>query len=127
MILIKFKFFALSLNVQLSSAEKIEKPELPMHVKLTVSILQYILHLLPLKEEVLQMLVLRILNKGLHVIKDWEDELLPIIHKIWSPLCNRFAESEVPFITNHSFHLLMTMAKLSNDFIRSRTIEYVHT
>lgn len=101
--------------------EEYKKPVPPLHIRLTVAILGRSLHFLPSKDRIRKLLVLEILNDGLEIIKDWEDELLPIVHQIWSPLVQRFAEFNDPLIINYSFKLLVTLAKLSKDFIRMRT------
>lgn len=104
--------------------EEYKKPQPPEHIKLTVLILQRTLHFLPSKSKETKILSLEILRNGLEVIKDWEDELLPIVHQIWSPLVNRFKEDNDPLIFNLSFQLLITLARLAKDFIRSRTVKY---
>lgn len=94
-----------------------------MHISITVAILKTSLHFLPSKDKNRKLLVLEILNGGLEVIKDWEDELLPIVHQIWSPLVGRFKEYQDPLIINYSFQLLMSLARHSKEFIRIRTIK----
>lgn len=79
------------------------------------------LNYLPSKDKSTKVLTLDILNNGLEVIRDYEDELLPVVHLIWSPLVERFKETQEPIIVNLSFQLLETLARLSKDFIRSRT------
>lgn len=97
-----------------------KKPEPPIHIKLTTSILKRSLHFLPSKNQESRILVLEILNNGVEILKDWEDELLPIVHQIWSPLVPRFNDKE-PLIVRLSVKLLATLAVLSKDFIRMRT------
>ncbi|RZB40886.1 TELO2-interacting protein 1 -like, partial [Asbolus verrucosus] len=105
--------------------EEYKKPEPPVHIKLTVAILTQSLHCLPSKNQSRKLLVLEILKDGLPVLKEWEDELLPIVHQIWSPLVARFKETSDPLIINYSFQLLAVLARLSKDFIRSRTSKEV--
>lgn len=105
--------------------DEYKKAEPPTHVKLTVSMLKKTLNHLPAKDKSTKLLALDILRNGLEIIRDFEDELLPVVHLIWSPLTQRFQESE-PLIVNLSFHLLETLARLSKDFIRSRTSKYVY-
>lgn len=108
---------------QNEEVEEYKKPVAPNHVNMTVAILKRTLHFLPSKERRCKLLALEILRYGLEVIRDWEDELLPIVHQIWSPLVDRFAEFQEPLIINLSFQLLVVMARLSKDFIRARTIK----
>ncbi|GJQ69256.1 hypothetical protein Trydic_g6398 [Trypoxylus dichotomus] len=112
-------------NNNVSEVEECKKPEPPQHIKLVVLILQRTLHFLPLKNKEVKLLSLEILQNGLEVIRDWEDELLPIVHQIWSPLVNRFKEDNDSLIFNLSFQLLMTLGRLSKEFIRLRTVKEV--
>ncbi|CAH0559229.1 unnamed protein product [Brassicogethes aeneus] len=100
--------------------EVYKKPDPPLHIKLTVQILGRSLHFLPSKDSSRKLLVLQILNNGLEIIRDWDDELLPIVHQIWSPLVRRFKEFDNSLIINYSFTLLVTLARLSKEFIRMR-------
>ncbi|KAL3279351.1 hypothetical protein HHI36_016856 [Cryptolaemus montrouzieri] len=97
------------------------KPEPPYHIKLTVDILKRSLNFLPSKEQKRKFLVLKILRDGVEIIKDFEDELLPIVHLIWSPLVGRFRDKNDPVVISYSFQLLCTLGRVSKDFIRSRT------
>lgn len=92
-----------------------------MHVKLAVAIIARSLQFLPSKNQARKLLTLDILLNGLEIVRDWEDELLPLVHQIWSPLVERFKEFENPLILNYSFQLLVTLAKVSKEFIRMRT------
>nr|XP_023014503.1 TELO2-interacting protein 1 homolog [Leptinotarsa decemlineata]XP_023014504.1 TELO2-interacting protein 1 homolog [Leptinotarsa decemlineata]XP_023014505.1 TELO2-interacting protein 1 homolog [Leptinotarsa decemlineata]XP_023014506.1 TELO2-interacting protein 1 homolog [Leptinotarsa decemlineata] len=105
--------------------DEYKKPDPPLHIKLTVAILTRSLHFLPSKDKQKKLLVLQILSSGLEIIRDWEDELLPIVHQIWSPLVQRFKEFNEPLIINYSFQLLVRLARLSKEFIRSRTTKEV--
>lgn len=102
-------------------SDEYNKPGPPLHIRITVSILKRSLNFIPSKNEERKLLALEILRDGLEVIRDWEDELLPIVHLIWGPLVNRFRESEKLVIVNISFQLLTALARMSQDFIRSRT------
>lgn len=101
--------------------EDVQKVKPPNYVQLTVQVLQRCLNFLPSKNQTRKLLVLGILKDGLEIIKEWEDNLLPLVHHIWSPLVDRFKERNEPLILNRSFELLITLARLSKDFIRSRT------
>ncbi|KAF2903943.1 hypothetical protein ILUMI_02227 [Ignelater luminosus] len=105
--------------------EECKKLELPNEIQLTTWLLERCLNFLPSKNRTRKLLVLEILKNGLEIVRDWEDTLLPLVHKIWSPLIDRFKEKDDSVIINHSFQLLVTLARLSKDFIRSRTAKDV--
>lgn len=81
---------------------------------------------MPAKQKSTKLLSLDIIRRGVEVIRNYEDELLPVVHLVWSPLIERFKEIDEPLIVNLSFQLLQTLAKLSKDFIRSRTSMYCY-
>lgn len=95
------------------------------HIKLTVQILNTSLHFLPSKDQTRQIVVLQILENGVLVLRKWTDELLPIVHKIWSPLVQRFKHCDNHLIMQRAFSLLKTLSRLSREFIRARTLRDV--
>ncbi|GLV45261.1 Telo2 interacting protein 1 [Carabus blaptoides fortunei] len=108
-------------NVDNKTEEDYKKTEPPEIIKLTVSVLKRSLNFLPSKNRERKLLVLNILIDGLELISDFENELLPLVHLIWSPLTDRFKENEDSLEISKSFELLIVLAKLSKDFIRHRT------
>ncbi|XP_066906562.1 TELO2-interacting protein 1 homolog isoform X2 [Halyomorpha halys] len=102
-----------------------EKPPLPDHIKMTVDVLNRSLHFLPGNDLSRQILCLQILNNGVFILSSWKDELLPVVHKIWSPLVERFRSSNDPLLLQRAFSLLVSLAQYSKDFIRSRTLKDV--
>ncbi|KAK9507627.1 hypothetical protein O3M35_007443 [Rhynocoris fuscipes] len=104
---------------------KDENKIVPNHIKLTVEVVKRSLNFLPSKNQSRQILVLEILENGVILLRKWTDELLPIVHKIWSPLVKRFHNCDNHLILNRAFSLLKTLGKLSRDFIRVRTIKEV--
>jgi hypothetical protein len=97
--------------------------KLPLFVEMTVSVLKRCIHFLPGKKREQKLLVLAILQEGLLILEKWENELLPIVHEIWSPFVNRFSEISDPLVVNRSFGLLCVLAQTAKDFIRSRTLK----
>ncbi|XP_050436981.1 TELO2-interacting protein 1 homolog [Adelges cooleyi] len=104
-----------------SDNEETEKP-LPPYIEMVVSIMKRVLHFLPLQHHFLP---LQILNEGLKVISSYENQLLPMVHKIWSPLCTKFSVKSDDLIFREAFNLLNTMAIFAKDFIKSRSLKLV--
>lgn len=96
---------------------------LPKHVKITVDLSNHCLHFLASKDRNKKIIVLEILNDSVLILSKWENELLPLVHKIWSPLVTRFDQMAEPLIIRTSFTLLCTLAQTSKQFIRSRTLK----
>jgi hypothetical protein len=99
------------------------KKELPLYVEMVVSVLNRCVHFLPSKKREQKLLVLAIVQEGLLILEMWENELLPIVHAVWSPFVSRFAETSDHLVINRSFSLLCTLAQTAKDFIRSRTLK----
>lgn len=89
---------------------------------MTVAITNRCLHFLPSKDVPITLLAIETLQESLLVLNDWEDELLPIVHQLWHPLVHRFRDPS-PIIINRAWGLLCTLAQVSKDFIRSRTLK----
>ncbi|XP_074104197.1 telo2 interacting protein 1 [Cotesia typhae] len=101
-----------------------ENREPPMHIKIIESIMKQCLHFLPSKDMAKLLLSMQTLQEGIFILKDWTDQLLPIVHEIWHPLVDRFQDSNI-LIINTAWQLLFTLAQVSEDFIRSRTLKQV--
>lgn len=56
---------------------------------------------------------------------EYPDNLLPVVHKIWGPLAERFEPNKDPLTVRYAFSLLCTLAHTSKDFIRQRSLKYV--
>lgn len=99
-----------------------EKPIAPKHVDFVLSILKICLKFISSKKLEDKLLVLETLNFGIQIIENYENELLPLVHLIWYNFSERFKENEA-LIVDRSFNLLVTLARLSKDFIRQRTLQ----
>ncbi|XP_048489583.1 TELO2-interacting protein 1 homolog [Plutella xylostella] len=101
-----------------------EKKPLPQHITLTLTILKRCLNFIPSRKRDERLMALQIINHGLLILQGYESEMLPLVHLVWSPMVVRFEESDA-IVLRATFELLVTMAKVSKDFIRSRTVKDV--
>ncbi|CAH1990517.1 unnamed protein product [Acanthoscelides obtectus] len=108
-------------EVEVPEIAEYKKPKPPLYVRLLTDILCEALNFIPSKNNELRLKALEIFINGVEILQDWEDELLPIVHKVWSPLVDHFKEIDDPLVTNYSFKLLIILARVSKDFIRYRT------
>ncbi|KOB77641.1 putative tel2-interacting protein 1, partial [Operophtera brumata] len=90
----------------------------------TLTILQRSVHFITSPHRASATLALQVLTRGLPALARRDDELLPLVHAAWAPLVARFHSSE-PVVLRRAFDLLVTLAALSKDFIRSRTVKEV--
>ncbi|KAH9639177.1 hypothetical protein HF086_014041 [Spodoptera exigua] len=102
-----------------------EKPPLPQHVTVTVTILKRCLNYVTSSQRDNSILALQVLTRGLPILRKYDDELLPLVHKSWGPLISRFDKE--PTIMKRAFDLLVTMAELARDFIRGRAISQAYS
>ncbi|XP_077998436.1 TELO2-interacting protein 1 homolog isoform X2 [Glandiceps talaboti] len=100
------------------------KAELPLHINVIKQILERCLHFLSSKNPRLRLLVLDVVKHSVLVLQQMEDELLPLVHKIWPPMIQRFVDEE-QFVTIKAFQTLLTMGKVSGDFIKRRVVKDV--
>ncbi|CAG4970184.1 unnamed protein product [Parnassius apollo] len=100
-----------------------ESPPLPRHVTVTVSILKRCINFITSKQRDDAILALKVLSLGLPILKHHENELLPLVHLTWAPLCTKVGAE--PAVARAALDLLVTMATLSKDFIRNRAMKDV--
>ncbi|XP_014675715.1 PREDICTED: TELO2-interacting protein 1 homolog [Priapulus caudatus] len=100
------------------------KPPPPLHVKLVVEVMERCVHLLGAPDMSQKLLVMDIVQNAALALKDREDDLLPMIHKVWSPLVLRFSDKELP-VLRQAFMTLCCIADCCGDFLRQRTVAEV--
>lgn len=102
-----------------------EKSPPPKHITIAILILQRCVNFIPSKRRTEQLLSLDILNEGLKLLRNNENELLPLVHAIWSPFVVRFEETHEPIVLRRAFVLLITMGEVSKEFVSSRVVKEV--
>lgn len=100
---------------------------IPKHIDVTVKICENVIHVLPSINVPVKVAVIEILMDSLLILAGYENKLLPIVHKIWSPLVTSVTKASNlhPLIVRQSFDLLCIMAVTARDFIKSRTLKDV--
>ncbi|KAK2588803.1 hypothetical protein KPH14_001678 [Odynerus spinipes] len=108
------------------NANSMEKEEdnktLPTHIQMVEDVLKCCLHFLPSKEAKQSLIAMLILEEGILILRKWENQLLPIVHQLWHPLVDRFQDQNV-LVINRAWQLFRVLARVSKDFIRSRTLK----
>ncbi|CAB3222352.1 unnamed protein product [Arctia plantaginis] len=95
----------------------------PQYVTVTVIILKRCLNYVASSNRDNCILALQVLNTGFPILRQYENELLPLVHLTWAPLVSKFQAE--PAIMKRAFDLLVTMAELSKDFIQNRAVKEV--
>ncbi|XP_053690294.1 TELO2-interacting protein 1 homolog [Sabethes cyaneus] len=101
-----------------------EEDKLPAHIRMTLKILTVCFKYLSSTVPDERIIALGTLDEGIRLLRDHENQLLPLVHQIWFNFSERFADSNVVVI-GRAFDLLVTLAQLAKDFIRKRTLDDV--
>ncbi|XP_063229283.1 TELO2-interacting protein 1 homolog [Bacillus rossius redtenbacheri] len=112
-------------TVEEEQTESEKKETVPPLILLADQILQRSVHFLPTKDRTQCLIVLETLTEGVKLLEPHTNQLLPIVHHIWSPLVGRLTQWSDIVIMRRSFELLRTLALTARDFIRSRTLKDV--
>uniref|UniRef100_A0A182LZ06 Uncharacterized protein n=1 Tax=Anopheles culicifacies TaxID=139723 RepID=A0A182LZ06_9DIPT len=101
-----------------------EEEQLPAHVKIVLRILTVNFKHLASSNDAERIVSLCSLNEGIYVLQRYENQLLPLVHNIWFNFTERFSDRN-PAVVSNAFDLLLTLARLSKDFIRNRSLDDV--
>ncbi|CAF0854331.1 unnamed protein product [Brachionus calyciflorus] len=104
-------------NIEENSSE--ENKNIPLHVELQKRCLELCTHLIshPFRQVRIQIIDLaRELSKNL---AEYTNEFLPLVHKLWSPICYRFSSDDL-IVKSKIIQLLFDLSVLCSDFISSR-------
>ncbi|XP_076365524.1 TELO2-interacting protein 1 homolog [Tachypleus tridentatus] len=100
-----------------------KKPEKPLHVRMVLDILQRCVHLQASNNIWVHLLVLDMISVGVVVLKQHQDDLLPMVHQLWKPFVQQFSNDVTVMIK--AFETLSAMVSTCGDFIRQRTLQDV--
>ncbi|XP_048464550.1 TELO2-interacting protein 1 homolog [Rhincodon typus] len=77
------------------------------------------IHLLSDKSIKLRLKVLDVLEQCVVVLQNNVNELLPMVHRVWSPFVQRLTNDD-PLVVLRAFQVLCRLADTCGDFLRSR-------
>ncbi|XP_013105335.1 TELO2-interacting protein 1 homolog [Stomoxys calcitrans] len=97
---------------------------LPRYIEVVKTILYQVVKFINSSDQDLQILSLECVSSGLPLLSDYENELLPLVHLIWSPFVEKFRQRNA-CVLNRCFTLLEVLAKCSKDFITKRSLDEV--
>ncbi|XP_075147461.1 telo2 interacting protein 1 [Haematobia irritans] len=107
---------------KVSKDEEINDKSLPRHVEIILSILQQVVKFINSSDLRLQILSVECLTRGLPLLKDYENELLPLVHLIWTPFVEKFRQRNA-LVLNRCFSLLEVLAIYAKDFLTKRSLD----
>ncbi|XP_050680096.1 TELO2-interacting protein 1 homolog [Leptidea sinapis] len=101
-----------------------DAPPLPWHVEAAKSIIQRCVHFIHSEKRDVAVFSMQVVGDALPLLEGHDDELLPLVHQLWSPLVERLmADDHV--VKRHAIELLVTMAHHAKDFLRARATKDV--
>ncbi|XP_076015467.1 TELO2-interacting protein 1 homolog [Genypterus blacodes] len=100
------------------------KAELPSHLSITKDVMERCIHLLSDPSLRLRLKVLDVLELCVCVLKESENELLPMAHRCWPALLQRLTADD-PLAVLRAFRVLCTLGDTCGDFLRRRVSKEV--
>lgn len=104
-----------------SHADEHEEDEVPPLVVLAKNMMTQIIGFFASKEQSVKLAALKCLSIGLDIIKDYENELLPMVHQMWLPFVGQCIEDKSPVVLRYCIRLYLKLATYAKDFINSRS------
>lgn len=95
--------------------------QLPDHIVLVLKILNSTTQFFAARNALESVLVHELFLDGLEIIKNYENQLLPMVHQLWYPFTKQFQMNNL-VVLQYSFNLLMYIASIARDFIHKRSL-----
>ncbi|XP_042241864.1 TELO2-interacting protein 1 homolog [Homarus americanus] len=104
--------------------ENDEKKKVPKYIELVVNIMERCSHMLYLQDRKIKILIMEVVKAGCTALTQWEDQRLPVCHKLWKPLVLRLKDSDF-VVMICALEVLSVMVVSSGGFLRRRTMKEV--
>jgi len=96
-----------------------ESKEVQLHVKLQVKCLQLCTHLISHPYKQIRLSIIDLISELSHNLAEHTNEFLPLVHKLWTPICQRFTLDDL-IIKSKIVYLLFDLSVFCTDFLASR-------
>lgn len=93
----------------------------PPHIQLTIDIMKQCIPQIASNNVDIKLMALECLTIGLDLIKDTEQELLPIVHSMWDPFMQQYVRNTSPVVLRYCFQFLRQVARHAKEFIHQRS------
>ncbi|XP_055307740.1 uncharacterized protein LOC129571891 [Sitodiplosis mosellana] len=90
------------------------------YTKLAVIILKQVIPFLTSKKTTLKMLALDTINIGLDIIKNDENEFLPIVNLIWDTLIQQCIQGNDKVLLQYCFQVITKLSKFAKEIVKRR-------
>lgn len=102
--------------------KKESNSETPLHIKIIIQVLQRCINLQSSKDLKARLLCLDTISYAIIIAKNYEDDLLPMVHNLWGSFVHRFSNDDL-LVFMKAFETLLIMAECCGSFIYQRTIK----
>uniref|UniRef100_A0A914V3N6 TELO2 interacting protein 1 n=1 Tax=Plectus sambesii TaxID=2011161 RepID=A0A914V3N6_9BILA len=111
-----------SVSTSADQLSPVDTPKSPQPIVDVVAVLNRTKHLISFSHLPLRLVVLDIVDAGLRAVRQFENDLLPMIHQNWSGLLRRFDDTEL-IVRSKALSVVATMAEVSGTFVYRRIID----
>lgn len=94
----------------------------PKDIQLIVNILERCCFLLHTRDRDVALVLLDTIELGCLALRDWENNQLPVLHKVWKPLLLRIKDTDT-IVTLRAITVCCIMVTSSGDFLRKRCLQ----
>jgi hypothetical protein len=94
----------------------------PLHIKLQSKCVELCKHLISHPSKHIRIKVIDLVGELLNNLIEHTDEFLPLVHKLWSPMCQRFAYDDL-IVKTKLVALLFRLSALCPEFLSSRFVK----
>lgn len=99
-----------------------QKPEVPLHVRLQIRCLELCTHLISHPSREIRLKVIGLVRELSKNVAEHTDQFLPMVHKLWSPICQRFSSDDL-VVKARIVCALFDLCVLSGDFLAARFVQ----
>ncbi|XP_039592020.1 TELO2-interacting protein 1 homolog isoform X2 [Polypterus senegalus] len=100
------------------------KAVVPCHITIAKDVMERCIHLLSDKRLLVRLKALDILQLCVRVLCGFDNELLPMAHRVWPSLVQRLTNDD-PLVVLRAFKVLCTLCEICKDFLKRRVSKEV--
>lgn len=103
--------------------EMTKKKNVPLHVKLQTRCLELCTHLISHPNRTIRLDVVELVRELAKNLAEHTNDFLPLVHKLWSPMCQRFSLDTDLIVKSRILFALLDLCVLSGDFLTQRFVK----
>lgn len=96
-----------------------KEASVPVHIKLQIKFLELCVNLISHPRKEIRLRVIDLVRELSINLAEYSNQFLPLVHKLWSPICQRFTLDDL-IVKAKIVSLLFDLSVLSGDFLSAR-------